>query len=245
MIYIERMSAGFITQKEADLQRQKRQDEWDKVRTASDPLEPPEEAKEGLPPTDFRPLHEKLNDNRMAAQEAILNQRAFKNQIRGLNEDEAAYLKVLKTAEVNEILAKQKEEENLFHELRRNQSSAGIRQERIKTDDKPKPKSLIESGKVKKQSALLKNAIKRKSVGGDGTESKSSKLENSNDKSEEKLKIAQAKVKADQILEKKEPTVTGLGLLVGQYSDSDDNVNSDTSDSDEDSDGLDVRKNDL
>ena len=45
----------------------------------------------------------------------------LENQIRGLNEDEAAYLKVLKTAEVNEILAKRKEEENLFNELRRNQ----------------------------------------------------------------------------------------------------------------------------
>ena len=29
------MSAGFITQKEADLQRAKRQEEWDKVRTSS------------------------------------------------------------------------------------------------------------------------------------------------------------------------------------------------------------------
>jgi hypothetical protein len=239
------MSAGFITQKEADLQRQKRQEEWDKVRTESDPLEPPENEKESLPPIDHRPLHEKLNANKVAEQEAILNQRAFKNQIRGLNEDEAAYLKVLKTAEVNEILAKQKEEENLFSELRRNQSSAGIRQ--IKSDDRPKPNnSLIETGKMKKQSALLKNAIKRKSVGGDQSEPKSAKIENKNNKNEQNsAQIALAKLKADQILEKKEPTVTGLGLLVGQYSDSDENANSDTSDSDEDSDGLEVRKTDL
>ena len=42
-----------------------------------------------------RPLHEKLNANKIAEQEALINQRAFKNQIQGLNEDEAAYLGVL------------------------------------------------------------------------------------------------------------------------------------------------------
>jgi hypothetical protein len=37
---------------------------------------------------------------------------------------------------------------------------------------------------------------------------------------------------------KPKETMSGLGLLVGQYSDSDDGGNSDTSDSDEDSDGI-------
>lgn len=43
------------------------------------------------------------------------------NQIRGLNEDESQFLQVLKTAEQNEISARQREEEMLFNQLRRNQ----------------------------------------------------------------------------------------------------------------------------
>ena len=46
-----------------------------------------------------------------------MNQRAFKNQIRGLNEDESAYLNVLHQAKVNEACAKFEEEKKLFNEL--------------------------------------------------------------------------------------------------------------------------------
>merc|ERR1711892_1624715 len=89
-----KMSAGFISAKDAESRRKERQEEWDRVRGPDDPTEPPEK-KAAEAAADARPLHEKLNSNKMAEQEALINQRAFKNQIEGLNEDEAAYLGVL------------------------------------------------------------------------------------------------------------------------------------------------------
>jgi len=229
------MSSGFITEKDAGLERQKRQEEWEKVRQPSDPLEAPEPKKEES--SDARPLHEKLSDNKIREQEAILNQRALKNQIRGLNEDETQFLQVLKTAEQNEINARQREEELLFNQLRRNQTTAGL--QRGPEDGVVKAtSSLVDTGKVKKQSQLLKNAVKRKGTDDNSNVAQKRSVPENND-----LKIIEAARKAKEILDlkKKEPEVTGLGLLVGQYSDSEDeNQNSDTSNSDEDSDGLEI-----
>jgi hypothetical protein len=230
------MSSGFITEKDAGLERQKRQEEWEKVRQPSDPLEAPEPKRDES--ADARPLHEKLSDNKIREQEAILNQRALKNQIRGLNEDESQFLQVLKTAEQNEISARQREEEMLFNQLRRNQTTAGL--QRGAEDGVVKAtSSLVDTGKVKKQSQLLKNAVKRK-----GTDDNSNvQQKRPTTQIDNEKKILEAARKAKEILDskKKEPEVTGLGLLVGQYSDSEEeNQNSDTTNSDEDSDGLEI-----
>ena len=109
-----------------------------------------------------------------------------------MNEDESQFLQVLKTAEQNEISARQREEEMLFNQLRRNQvmywsstclvsripylylssswswsyvarfqTTAGL--QRGAEDGVVKAtSSLVDTGKVKKQSQLLKNAVKRK-----------------------------------------------------------------------------------
>ena len=104
-----------------------------------------------------------------------------------MNEDESQFLQVLKTAEQNEISARQREEELLFNQLRRNQvvywssiglvlvrsmvlvqylhavfqTTAGL--QRGPDDGVVKAtSSLVDTGKVKKQSQLLKNAVKRK-----------------------------------------------------------------------------------
>merc|ERR1712168_232757 len=165
----------------------------------------------------------------------ILNQRALKNQIRGLNEDESQFLQA---AEQNEISARQREEEMLFNQLRRNQTTAGL--QRGAEDGVVKAtSSLVDTGKVKKQSQLLKNAVKRK-----GTDDNSNvQQKRPTTQIDNEKKILEAARKAKEILDskKKEPEVTGLGLLVGQYSDSEEeNQNSDTTNSDEDSDGLEI-----
>merc|ERR1711892_70125 len=226
----KKMSAGFISAKDAESRRKERQEEWDRVRGPDDPTEPPEK-KAAEAAADARPLHEKLNSNKMAEQEALINQRAFKNQIEGLNEDEAAYLGVLRQAKYNERRTNETEEKRLFNELRRNQTKLKPELE-IK-----KGKSLIEPARVKKQTSLLKNAIKRKSdtthqTGHQPTQPKQMALPPS------PAQVEKAKRIADGLLGKPKESMSGLGLLVGQYSDSDDNGNSDTSDSDEDSDGI-------
>ena len=68
------MSERFVTEKDAEVDRAKKQEEWDRVRKSTDPLEAPDAKQE---PGDARPLFEKLQDNRMKEQEAIFAQRAF------------------------------------------------------------------------------------------------------------------------------------------------------------------------
>jgi len=52
------MSSGFVTEAEATEQRQRRQEEWERVRQPEDPLERPEE------PYDGRSLYERLKQNK-------------------------------------------------------------------------------------------------------------------------------------------------------------------------------------
>jgi len=233
------MSSGFVTEKEAEVDRHKRQEEWERVRKGTDPVEAPPDQ---ILPSDTRPLFEKLQDNRMKEQEAVFAQRAFKNQIRGLNEDETAYLSALRHSDHKRNKVKQKEEDALIGELKRNQSSYGIRHD-LPRSEKPKNNSLIEVSKRRKQSSLLKGAIKRKSeVDVEEVKPKVERIEPSED---DLIARQQLNAKVNEILGKDRdsarPTeLSGLSMLVNQYSDSDDGGNSDTSNSDEDSDGLEI-----
>lgn len=237
------MSERFVTEKDAEVDRAKKQEEWDRVRKSTDPLEAPDAKQE---PGDARPLFEKLQDNRMKEQEAIFAQRAFKNQIRGLNEDETAYLSNLRHRDHKVSKVRKVEEDLIIGELKRNQSSFGIRHD-LRSDkpkDKPKSKSLIETTKRRKQSALLKGAIKRK-ADSDDDEPVKPKTERIEPVNAELVKRSHVNAKVNEILSKERDAarpaeLSGLSLLVNQYSDSDEDGNSDTSNSDEDSDGLEV-----
>jgi len=233
------MSSGFLTEKEAAAAREKRQDEWERVRKDTDPREAPVD--QIMAPAESRPLYDVLNDNRMKEQEAIMAQRAFKNQIRGLNEDESAYLSQLSQAEYKRERVLQREADALIGELKRNQTSMGIRASlEKKPDSKPRPTSaLLDTKKVKKQSTLLKGAIKRKTSTDD--EEPKKKIEKEDSK-EDLAKQNEALAKVNDLLKKETRVVEGssLSLLANQYSDSE-GGNSDTSNSDEDSDGLEIR----
>jgi len=192
-----------------------------------------------MAPAESRPLYDVLNDNRMKEQEAIMAQRAFKNQIRGLNEDESAYLSQLSQAEYKRERVLQREADALIGELKRNQTSMGIRASlEKKTDSKPRPTSaLLDTKKVKKQSTLLKGAIKRKTSIDDDEPKKKIEKEDSTDLTKQNEALA----KVNELLKKETRVVEGssLSLLANQYSDSE-GGNSETSNSDEDSDGLEI-----
>lgn len=228
------MSSGFLTEKEAEVDRIKRDEEWARVRKDTDPLEAPPDQ---IVPADARPLYEKLQDNRMQAQEAIFAQRAFKNQIRGLNEDETAYLSALRQTDHKRDKVRKLEEDALIGELKRNQSSVAIRFDQKEKTEKPKSTSLIDPSRRRKQSSLLKGAIKRKAETEDAEVKP--KVQCKPDLEEErKAKLS----KYNEILAKDREVkkeISGLSLLANHYSDSDEG-NSDTSNSDEDSDGLEI-----
>jgi len=58
VLYVYSMSSGFVSETELAEQRKRRQEEWEKVRTADQPLEAPEEV------YDPRSLFERLEEQR-------------------------------------------------------------------------------------------------------------------------------------------------------------------------------------
>jgi len=79
------MSSGFVTEQEVVEARQRRQDEWEKVRSADQPLEMPEE------PYDARSLYERLKEQKDKKDYEFDEAHKLKNLIRGLDDDEVDF----------------------------------------------------------------------------------------------------------------------------------------------------------
>merc|ERR1712018_613690 len=82
----KKMSSGFVSENVLEEARKKRQEEWEKVRTASEPKEAPE------PQYDSRSLFERLEENKRKKQEEYDKEHDIKNVVRGIDDDEAAFL---------------------------------------------------------------------------------------------------------------------------------------------------------
>ncbi|KOB73866.1 NEFA-interacting nuclear protein NIP30, partial [Operophtera brumata] len=80
------MSSGFISETEIVEARRRRQEEWEKVRTADQPQEAPED------PYDTRPLFQRLEEQRMKKEAEYEEAHKLKNMIRGLDDDEVGFL---------------------------------------------------------------------------------------------------------------------------------------------------------
>ncbi|CAK8685223.1 unnamed protein product [Clavelina lepadiformis] len=76
----------FISENQLDEQRKKRQEEWEKVRKADDPIDVPEEE------YDPRSLYDRLQEQKDKKQEEFEEKLKFKNQFRGIDQDEASFL---------------------------------------------------------------------------------------------------------------------------------------------------------
>ncbi|CAG5100378.1 Oidioi.mRNA.OKI2018_I69.XSR.g16974.t1.cds [Oikopleura dioica] len=147
------MSSGFFSEKEAEQNRISRQKEWERVRKPNDPKEAPLDQLKNA-----RPLHQQLEENRVAEQEALNDSLALKNQIRGLNEDETAYLNSVSNAEMKIERERQREADLLIGALKRNQSSYSIR------NDATKP-VLVEKSKLSETGLFLLFSILDSSIG--------------------------------------------------------------------------------
>ena len=80
------MSSGFVTESELEERKRVRQEEWERVRKPEDPISAPEE------PVDNRSLFERLEEQRVKKQEEWDEEHKFKNQFRGLDDDEVDFL---------------------------------------------------------------------------------------------------------------------------------------------------------
>ena len=80
------MASGFVTEAELEERKKVRQEEWEKVRKPEDPEAAPEE------PVDNRSLWARLEEQKQKKQAEWDEEHQFKNQFRGLNDDEVLFL---------------------------------------------------------------------------------------------------------------------------------------------------------
>ncbi|TRY76632.1 hypothetical protein TCAL_11350 [Tigriopus californicus] len=83
------MASGFVSEKVLAEKREERQKEWEKVRKPEDPEIRPEESDAQ---SVHRTLFDQLESNKNKAQEEWDEKHQLKNQVRGIDDDEAEFL---------------------------------------------------------------------------------------------------------------------------------------------------------
>ncbi|XP_023297792.2 PSME3-interacting protein [Lucilia cuprina] len=184
------MSSGFVTETEINEARQRRQEEWEKVRQPDEPLERPEE------PYDGRSLFERLKEQKMKKDMEYEEAHKLKNLIRGLDDDEVQFLELVDKNKMDMEKKQMLEEEQELKDFR--SRVATLQEEsvdkKIQNDlkTKIKPQTSTTTTARLSQKSLLGIGIKRKN--GEvkspvGDSSKQVKLDNK----EEKPAVTQVK----------------------------------------------------
>jgi len=138
--------------------RQKRQEEWEKVRTADQPEDAPEE------PYDGRSLYERLKEQKDAKDLEFEESRKFKNMIRGLDDDEVDHLSEIENRKLNEERKLKEEEYKEIQDYRAKvaelqELSAEQKLNNVTSSVKQKSK---DSTSRTSQKAILSAVVKRK-----------------------------------------------------------------------------------
>jgi len=208
----------FVSQDEIDKARQKRQEEWDKVRKPDDPEEAPEEKH------DPRSLYEQLQANKSKSDEDYEERMRLSNQVQGLDEGESDFLDYV--SQKKEEITKRREQENedMLQEVREAMVNKVVDKTQNKTEKKSTKPLPVGSSQSKSQTSLLAGAIKRKT----------------SEKDEVTQKKQKAASSSENASSSSNPTVCSpsevsqvVGILpgIGDYSDSD---SEDTSGSEDD-----------
>lgn len=130
------MSSGFVTETELAEARRKRQEEWEKVRTADQPEEAPEEE------YDSRSLYERLQEQKQKKDLEFEEAHKLKNMIKGLDDDEVEFLDLVDQNKMNAERKAQLEEAKEMSDFR--QKVASLQEKRMDEQiqqqmSKPKP----------------------------------------------------------------------------------------------------------
>jgi len=145
---------NFVSEKEIEDRRQKRQEEWEKVRTADQPLECPEE--------DTRSLYEKLQEQKQRKDDEFEEEQRIRNSVKGLAEEEVNFLNFV--SKQQEKLQKQRdiEQATVIQELKDAAVSRVDSSKEVKVEEKKVPRLQVGASKSKSQAQLLMGAVKRK-----------------------------------------------------------------------------------
>ncbi|XP_023288186.1 protein FAM192A [Orussus abietinus] len=106
------MSSGFISEAAIAEQRKLRQEEWDRVRTAEQPTDAPEE------PYDPRSLYERLQEQKNKRDIEYEEAHKLKNMIKGLDDDEVEFLDLVDRTKLEEERKKNLEEEKEMRDFK-------------------------------------------------------------------------------------------------------------------------------
>ncbi|KAM7343952.1 PSME3-interacting protein [Cochliomyia hominivorax] len=186
------MSSGFVTESEINEARQRRQEEWEKVRNPEDPLERPEE------PYDGRSLFDRLKEQKMKKDMEYEEAHKLKNLIRGLDDDEVQFLELVDKNKLDMEKKQMLEEEQELKDFR--SRVATLQEEsvdkKLQNDLKPKikPQTSNTSTARLSQKSLLGIGIKRKNGEVKSPAADSSKQQKL-DKNEEKPSIVTSEIK--------------------------------------------------
>ncbi|KAH8355165.1 hypothetical protein KR093_007433 [Drosophila rubida] len=167
------MSSGFVTESEAAEARQRRQEEWERVRQPDDPLERPEE------PYDGRSLYDRLKEQKNKKDMEYEEAHKLKNLIRGLDDDEVQFLELVDAHKMNAERQQMRDEEIELRDFRNRVEKLHEESvdKKLQAEIKTTAKSTgVSSTTRTTQKSLLGQGIKRKN-GEIPTTSKVAKLE--------------------------------------------------------------------
>ncbi|XP_012266560.2 PSME3-interacting protein isoform X2 [Athalia rosae] len=156
------MSSGFISEAEISEQRKLRQQEWDRVRSADQPLEAPEES------YDPRSLYERLQEQKGKRELEYEEAHKLKNMIKGLDDDEVEFLDLVDRTKLEEERKKNLEEEKEMRDFKAAVASLQEKSldERLKQELKHPPttnKNVSSGSGRNSQLRLLAGAVVKKS----------------------------------------------------------------------------------
>ncbi|GMR53678.1 hypothetical protein PMAYCL1PPCAC_23873, partial [Pristionchus mayeri] len=198
-MFLFQMSSGFVSSSELAEERKKRQIEWEKVRKPDDEIDAPE------PEVCNKSLFEQLKHNKDKKDLEIQEERALKNLVRGIDEDESQFLSMVNDIQRKDEKAKKEEEEAVMREMKEVKGRISI--------DLPTPsnrvKAEVKEGIKSKQAIIIGSLIKRK------RESTSE-----GEKEEKKPKIDNKETRGDTKVESN-GTINAIGGLVDYGTDSD------------------------
>uniref|UniRef100_A0A182K3K9 FAM192A/Fyv6 N-terminal domain-containing protein n=1 Tax=Anopheles christyi TaxID=43041 RepID=A0A182K3K9_9DIPT len=154
------MASGFVSETELAEARRLRQEEWEKVRTADQPIEAPEDE------YDSRSLYERLQEQKQKKDSEFEEAHKLKNMIKGLDDDEVEFLDLVDKNRMQAERQAQLEERKELNEFRA--KVATLQEKRLDEQiqqqvSKPKPtKTPISSSRLSQKQILAGVVRKRK-----------------------------------------------------------------------------------
>jgi Skp family chaperone for outer membrane proteins len=229
----------FVSEADVEESKRKRQEEWEKVRQPNQPIEAPPEQTE-----DMRCLYDRLQEQKDIKQAEHDDKYLLKNQVRGLDDEEARFLDTVSQRQEELMKSQEKEENELLTEYRTavaNQVTVGLDKHATSHSS---AKSTLPGAKMEQkhrisQSQLLSGAVKRKrtsSVSDENENGKAARTGGIVEGSEENENDERSRGGVMVSMESGRSVATVVAVLpgIGVYTDSDDTDSSSDSEIDTD-----------